>query len=171
MEPRPSRPQLPHPPSAVLTPSIGGFGLSGDRDAASRGGWPRFRSSLSGCQAFPFAIIASVLPGPDPAPAGAHLRCSTRISRGCPRQFPVPRLETSPARPPGWQRAGEGKSDAPRHILLCSWRTLRVALDSMEGGGWSSFQAPLVNARPRLTGPLLLRPLQPRQINRECRAT
>ena len=27
MEPRPSRPQLPHPPSAVLTPSIGGFGL------------------------------------------------------------------------------------------------------------------------------------------------
>ena len=28
MEPRPSRPQLPHPPSAVLTPSIGGFGFS-----------------------------------------------------------------------------------------------------------------------------------------------
>ena len=28
MEPRPSRPQLPHPPSAVLTPSIGGFGLT-----------------------------------------------------------------------------------------------------------------------------------------------
>ena len=27
MEPRPSRLQLPHPPSAVLTPSIGGFGL------------------------------------------------------------------------------------------------------------------------------------------------
>ena len=27
MEPRPSRPQLPHPPSAVLTPSIGGFGF------------------------------------------------------------------------------------------------------------------------------------------------
>ena len=27
MEPRPSRPQLPHPPSAVLTPSIGGFEL------------------------------------------------------------------------------------------------------------------------------------------------
>ena len=27
MEPRPSRPQLPHPPSAVLTPSFGGFGL------------------------------------------------------------------------------------------------------------------------------------------------
>ena len=27
MDPRPSRPQLPHPPSAVLTPSIGGFGL------------------------------------------------------------------------------------------------------------------------------------------------
>ena len=31
MEPRPSRPQLPHTPSAVLTPSIGGFGL---RDAS-----------------------------------------------------------------------------------------------------------------------------------------
>ena len=30
MEPRPSRPQLPHPPSAVLTPSIGGFGLKPD---------------------------------------------------------------------------------------------------------------------------------------------
>ena len=28
MEPRPSRLQLPHPPSAVLTPSIGGFGLT-----------------------------------------------------------------------------------------------------------------------------------------------
>ena len=27
MEPRPSRPQLPHPPSAVLTPCFGGFGL------------------------------------------------------------------------------------------------------------------------------------------------
>ena len=27
MEPRPSRLQLPHPPSAVLTPSIGGFGV------------------------------------------------------------------------------------------------------------------------------------------------
>ena len=27
MEPRPSRPQLPHTPSAVLTPSIGGFEL------------------------------------------------------------------------------------------------------------------------------------------------
>ena len=27
MEPRPSRLQFPHPPSAVLTPSIGGFGL------------------------------------------------------------------------------------------------------------------------------------------------
>ena len=31
MEPRPSRPQLPNPPSAVLTPSIGGFGLKEPR--------------------------------------------------------------------------------------------------------------------------------------------
>ena len=30
----------------------------------------------------------------------------------------------------------------------------------MEGGGWSSFAAPLPNAHPRLAGPLLLRPLQ-----------
>ena len=29
----------------------------------------------------------------------------------------------------------------------------------MEGGGWSSFAAPLPNAHPRLVGPLLLRPL------------
>ena len=35
----------------------------------------------------------------------------------------------------------------------------RVASNSIEGGGWSSFQAPLLNARLRLTGPLLLRPL------------
>ena len=31
MEPRPSRLKLPHPPSAVLTPSIGGFGLKSPR--------------------------------------------------------------------------------------------------------------------------------------------
>ena len=41
------------------------------------------------------------------------------------RQYSVPRLKKSPARPLGRQRAGEGKSCAPRHILLYSWRTLR----------------------------------------------
>ena len=35
MEPRPSRLQLPHPPSAVLTPSIGGFGLRQEREKAN----------------------------------------------------------------------------------------------------------------------------------------
>ena len=36
MEPRPSRPQLPHPPSAVLTPSSGGFGLRDLRSIPTR---------------------------------------------------------------------------------------------------------------------------------------
>ena len=34
----------------------------------------------------------------------------------------------------------------------------RVSLNSMEGGGWSSFAAPLPDAHPRLAGPLLLCP-------------
>ena len=37
----------------------------------------------------------------------------------------------------------------------------RVANNSIEGGGGYSFQTPLLSARPRLAGPLLLRPLQP----------
>ena len=36
----------------------------------------------------------------------------------------------------------------------------RVASNSIEGGGWSSFAAPLPNAHTRLAGPLLPRPLQ-----------
>ena len=37
----------------------------------------------------------------------------------------------------------------------------RVASNSMEGGGWYDFAAPLPDAHPRLVGTLLLRPLQP----------
>ena len=44
MEPRPSRLQLPHPPSAVLTPSIGGFGLIGLEELDIRG----FLSAIRG---------------------------------------------------------------------------------------------------------------------------
>ena len=36
----------------------------------------------------------------------------------------------------------------------------RVASNSMEGGGWYDFAAPLPDAHPRLAGTLLLRPLQ-----------
>ena len=39
MEPRPSRPQLPHPPSAVLTPSFGGFGLKHRQASQFSQGW------------------------------------------------------------------------------------------------------------------------------------
>ena len=35
----------------------------------------------------------------------------------------------------------------------------RVASNSMEGGGWYGFAAPLSNAHPHLAGTLLLRPL------------
>ena len=48
----------------------------------------------------------------------------------------------------------------------------RVALNSMEGGGWYSFAAPLPDAHPRLAGTLLLRPLQitiqPSSLDTDC---
>ena len=46
----------------------------------------------------------------------------------------------------------------------------RVTANTMEGGGWSNFQAPLLNARPRLHGPLLLRRSQMVHNKRDCRS-
>ena len=40
----------------------------------------------------------------------------------------------------------------------------RVASNSIEGGGWYGFAAPLPDAHPRLAGILLLRPLQFRRL-------
>ena len=41
--------------------------------------------------------------------------------------------------------------------ILCTFH--RVTANTMEDGGRASFQAPLLSTRPRLHGPLLLRPL------------